>query len=104
MFGWSVLVPYSLPLSKSHRQAGWKAKIHDLERLEPPHVTIYFRMRKWRLSLRTATFLDRGDKWSQIEKGVREAIEGAWTTLQTEWDRIHPDNPVQGQEDDNNDQ
>jgi hypothetical protein len=97
-------MPYSLPLSQPLRQAGWKVKIHDLERLEPPHATIYCKMRKWRLSLRTGTFLDLGDKWSQIEDGVREAIEGAWTTLQREWDRIHPDNPVQGQEDDDNDQ
>ncbi len=97
-------MPYSLPLSQPLRQAGWKVKIHDLERLEPPHVTIYCKMRKWRLSLRTGTFLDLGDKWSQIEEGVREAIEGGWTILQQEWDRIHPGNPVQGQENGDNDQ
>lgn len=97
-------MPYSLPLSQPLRKAGWKVKIHDFERLEPPHVTIYRKMRRWRLSLRTGAFLDLGDKWSQIERGVREAVEGGWTTLQDEWDRIHPDNPVQGQEDDDHDQ
>jgi hypothetical protein len=87
-------MPYGLPLSKPLRQSGWKVKIHDLERLEPPHVTIYCRMRKWRLALQTGNFLDRGDRWTQIDDEVREAIEAAWVTLQAEWDRIHPDNPV----------
>src|SRR5437016_581962 len=89
-------MPYSLPLLHTLRQAGWKVKIHDLERLEPPHVTIYFKMQKWRLSLRSASFLDRGDKWSQIDDGVREAIDAVWATFRAEWDRIHPDNPVGG--------
>ena len=97
-------MPYGLPLAQPLRRAGWKVKIHDLERLEPPHVTIYRKMRKWRLSLRTGSFLDPGDKWSQIEHAVREAIEGAWTTLQSEWDRMHADNPVMERGDENNDQ
>jgi hypothetical protein len=63
-------MPYVLPLSQALRQAGWKVKIHDFERLEAPHATIYCRKRKWRLSLRDGSFLDRGDKWSQIDEAV----------------------------------
>jgi hypothetical protein len=97
-------MPYVLHLSQGLRQAGWKVKIHDFERLEPPHVTIYCKKRKWRLSLRDGTFLDRGDKWSQINENVRAAIEAAWNTLRHEWDAIHPDNPVSGEENDDEDQ
>jgi hypothetical protein len=96
-------MPYDLELPKHKKQAGWKVKIHDFERLEEPHVTIYRKMRKWRLSLRSGGFLDRGDKWSQIDdEEVKVAIENAWETLQEEWNRIHPDNPVRGEENDDN--
>lgn len=89
-------MPYILQLLQALKQAGWKVKIHDFERLEPPHITIYHKMRKWRLSLRDGGFLDRGDRWSQIEDGVREEIERNWDLLIREWDAIHPDNPVWG--------
>jgi hypothetical protein len=91
-------MPYVLRLLQSLKQAGWKVKIHDSERLEPPHVTIYQKMRKWRVSLRDGAFLDRGDKWSQIDSGVRAAIEENWELLIAEWDAIHPDNPVDGED------
>lgn len=55
-------MPYDLELPRPLKKRGWKAKIHDLERLEPPHVTIYRKLRKWRLSLRDGHFLDRGDQ------------------------------------------
>lgn len=93
-------MPYVLALTRALRQAGWKVKIHDFERLECPHVTIYCKKRKWRLSLRDASFLDRGDKWSQIEEDVRYSIEANWQTLCDEWDAIHSDNPVSGEEND----
>ena len=81
------------------KRADWKVKIYDFERLEPPHVTILFKTRVWRLSLRDGTFLDRGDRWSQIEERVRQAVEAAWEELQQEWDRMHPDNPSSSQDD-----
>jgi len=96
---------FDLELLQALKKGGWKVKIHDWERLEPPHITIYRRRLKWRLSLRDRSFLDRGDKWSEIDKEVRETIEANWELLQAEWDRIHPDNPIRGQHDDNdNDQ
>lgn len=92
-------MPFVLQLLQALKQAGWKVKIHDSERLEPPHVTIYQKMRKWRLSLRDGAFLDIGDKWSQIDSGVRKEIEENWETLIYEWDAIHSDNPVYGGDD-----
>ncbi|MFO7903370.1 MAG: hypothetical protein R6U98_11970 [Pirellulaceae bacterium] len=92
-------MPFVLQLPRTLRKAGWKIKIHDAERLEPPHVTIHCKMRTWRLSLRDGRFLDRGDNWNQISVGVRRAIEQNWQALIGEWDAIHPDNPVSGEDD-----
>ncbi len=92
-------MPFDLELLLRLKRAGWKVKIYDFERLEPPHVTILFKTRAWRLSLRDGAFLDRGDKWSQIEEAVRAAVEEAWEVLQQQWDQMHPDNPISSQDD-----
>jgi hypothetical protein len=89
-------MPFDLLLPRSLRNSGWRVTIHDFERLEEPHVTIYRKLRAWRLSLRTGRFLDRGDKYSQIAKAVRQAIRAEWPALQAQWNLIHPDNPVRG--------
>ena len=93
-------MPYALPLVQALKQAGWKVKIHDSERLEPPHVTIYRKFDdRWRLSLRDGGFLEKGREWSQIDGRVRQAIEDNWDLLIAQWDAIHPDNPVRGDDD-----
>ena len=69
-------MPYDLPLPKAQRLVGWKVKTHDFERLEEPHV---------------------------IDARVKEFIETAWEALQVEWNEIHPDNPVRGEEHDDDD-
>ncbi|MBI4580159.1 MAG: hypothetical protein HY718_10685 [Planctomycetes bacterium] len=85
---------YDLPLDEAIRNVGWKVKIRDRERLEPPHATILFKRRAWRLCLRTRQFLDEGDSWKQIPSAVREAIEARWKTLCEQWDAHYPNNPV----------
>jgi hypothetical protein len=59
-------MPFILTLTRNLAKAGWKVKIHDNERLEEPHITIYKKMKKWRLGLRDKSFLDKGAAWSQI--------------------------------------
>jgi hypothetical protein len=93
-------MPFDLPLGKVLRQAGWKVKIHDFERLEPPHVTIYFKRRTWRLGLRDRKFMHAGDKWSHIDDEVREAILESWDLLCDAWDERHADNPIEPEEED----
>lgn len=93
-------MPYALRLSRELARLGWKVKIRDFERLEPPHITVFRGMRTWRVSLRTHECLDRGDRWNQIDGRVREAIDDAWATLCEEWDRLYPHNPVSSEEDD----
>ena len=103
--GRAFKMPFVLQLLLALKQAGWKVKIHDSERLEPPHVTIYKKMRKWRLSLRDGTFLDKGDRWSQIDEAVKDAIQDQknWKRLQREWNTIHEDNPVDNEEEGDDD-
>lgn len=85
---------YELRLDDGIRRAGWKVKIRDRERLEPPHVTILCKRRAWRLCLRTKVFLDQGDSWRQIDDEVRRVIEEQWHSLCEAWDELYPENPV----------
>ena len=45
-------MPYELPLPKKLRAEGWKVKIREKERVEPPHVTVMHKAEEWRLGLR----------------------------------------------------
>jgi hypothetical protein len=92
-------MPHDLELVRTLKKAGWKVKIYDRERLEPPHITILLKNRSWRLSLRDRSFLDAGDSWIPIDKRVKTAIEAAWEDLQKAWDRMYPDNPVPSKDD-----
>lgn len=47
--------PIRLP--RKLREQGWKVKIYDNERLEPPHITLICRERVWRVGLRERDFL-----------------------------------------------
>jgi hypothetical protein len=94
-------MPYTLPLARTLRKAGWQVKIYDAEGPEEPHVPIFRRGRKWRFSLRTGEFLDAGEK-GQIDADVIAAIENRWQTLKAEWDRIHGAiNPISSGETEN---
>ncbi|HVS11835.1 MAG TPA: hypothetical protein VMS76_18355 [Planctomycetota bacterium] len=70
-------MPFALELPDHLRRAGWKVKVRDKERLEPPHVTILFKARTWRLDLGTREFLERGSGWAGIDPRVRAAIEAS---------------------------
>lgn len=96
-------MPYELDLPQILKQAGWKVKIRDAERLEEPHVTILRKIDTWRLSLRSGEFLDKDHKWNQIDKGVRQAIINEWETLKTRWDAMYPGNPIRSDDDEQND-
>lgn len=94
-------MPYKLTLSKVRRDAGWKVKIHDEEGPEEPHVTVYRKRRSWRVALRgdPGRFLDKEDKWGQLDKEVQTAIKGNWDELRKAWDELHPHNPVSSEND-----
>lgn len=90
-------MPFSLPLPKRLRNQGWKVKIQDKERLEPPHVTVWHGEDMWRISLRTGGFLvPPGGGWKVIDTEVRDLIEDEdnWRELRDPWDEMYPSNPV----------
>ena len=66
---------FPLPLSPPLPAQGWKVKIRDRERNEPPHVTILHRTRAWRFDLRSGGFLDEEPDPKDVPEEVLAAIE-----------------------------
>lgn len=95
-------MPYQLELPNPLPAEGWKVKIHDAENpYEDPHVTIYRKLRKWRLRLRDGVFMDRGACWGDIDYRVRQEIETHWDLLRTQWDSLHGrTNPISSRDED----
>jgi len=93
-------VPFALTLPEPWASRGWKAKIRDRERLEPPHVTILHKTRGWRFELRSGTFLDREPDPKDVPEEIVGAVRSKIELLRQEWDRMFPENPVFSTEDD----
>lgn len=93
-------MPDPIELPKKLKAQGWKAKVYDNERLEPPHLTLICRERVWRISLREKDFMvPPGGRWRDIDPAVRAILEEQWETLCDAWDAKHPTNPVSSEED-----
>lgn len=73
---------------------GWKLKIRDRERVEPPHITLILKTESWRFGLREKSFLDRkpdpdripGDLLAYLLEHYMDYVEG--------WNALYPHNPV----------
>ena len=87
-------MPFDLSLPEPWASAGWKAKIRDRERLEPPHVTILFRTKAWRFGLRAEKFLDRSPSPAEVPAQVLEAVRSNMPQLREAWDHMFPENPI----------
>ncbi len=77
---------------------GWKAKIRDRERLEPPHVTVLYKTSAWRFDLRTKAFLDKEPSPTDVAEEVIGAVRSNLTLLRQEWDRMYPTNRISSTE------
>ena len=91
-------MPFTLSLPEPWRSRGWKVKIRDRERLEPPHVTILFKTRAWRFNLRSEMFLDKKPDPKEVPKEVVDAIRASLAVLREAWDRMFPENPISSEE------
>ena len=92
-------MPFQLKLPRRLKVRGWKVKIRENERLEPPHITILCGRREWRVGLRDAEFLiPPGGSWDDIDYAVRQAIRESWDELQQAWDAKYPSNPISSPE------
>jgi len=78
----------------------WKVKIRDKERVEDPHITIIRGTSVWRVCLRDGRFMD-GGSWKDMPDSLRQVIQEHWRRLCNAWDRMYPQNPIQGEEGDN---
>ncbi len=85
---------FTLKLPNPWESRGWKVKIRDRERVEPPHVTIMHKAKAWRFGLRTSQFLDSEPDPNLIPDEVLDAIRTNLSMLCEAWDRIYPENPV----------
>ena len=85
---------FSLPLPGPWTSQGWKAKIRDKERTEPPHVTILRGTRAWRFSLRSSEFLDGIPDPKHVPQDLVDVVRQALPELISEWDKMYPENPV----------
>jgi hypothetical protein len=91
---------FRLPLPDPLPARGWKVKIRDLERNEPPHVTILRKQRAWRFALRTRTFLDEVPDPKDVPEEIVTEILRQLDVLCREWDAMYPENPIESREDD----
>jgi hypothetical protein len=96
-------MPFSLPLPRKLNAEGWKVKIREKERVEPPHVTVMHKTDEWRLGLRDRQLLvPPGGRIRDINADVMAIIDENWEQLIQAWDEKYPENPVSSAEDDEN--
>ncbi len=89
-------MPFSLRIPTRLSKAGWKVKIRDKEVREPPHVSIIRRTWTWRLDLRTTEFMDDDPDPTRVPGTLLDYIDKHWEQICMEWDKMYPENPVQG--------
>ena len=88
-------MPHEVALTARLKSQGWKVKIREKERLEPPHVTVICRTRVWRIGLRSGGFLvPPGGSWKDIPDDLRAILAAQWPALQAAWDAMYPTNPI----------
>lgn len=93
-------MPDPIELPRKLREQGWKVKIYNNERLEPPHLTLLCRGKVWRIGLRDKdVMVPPGGRWRDIDSEVRAILEREWENLCDAWDAKHPTNPVSSEED-----
>lgn len=92
-------MPHELELPRRLKGQGWKVKIREKERLEPPHVTVICKKKEWRVGLRDGAFLvPPGGGWDDIDDEVKQIVLDHWDELQEAWDRKYPSNPIATEE------
>jgi hypothetical protein len=93
---------FDLALTDSLKRQSWKVKIADKERVEPPHATIIHRTTRWRYGLRERAFLEDEPDPQGVPNELIKFIKQEEThkLLVAAWNRMYPNNPVAGGDDD----
>jgi hypothetical protein len=87
-------VPFELKIPPPWRSQGWKVRVRDRERVEPPHVTILHKTTAWRLELRGGEFLDREPDPGRVPHQVLDWVRQNIEVFRSNWDRMYPENPL----------
>ena len=74
-------------------------KIRDKERLEPPHASILFKDKAWRIGLRDGEFLDGSPSPKDVPKALLAHVEVSRNELCSHWNLMYPNNPLDSTED-----
>lgn len=89
---------FSLKLARQWESQGWKVKVRDRERLEPPHVTILHRTRSWRWDLREQQFLDTHPDPAAVPVAIMADVRQSLEMLRRTWNRMYPENPISSEQ------
>jgi hypothetical protein len=87
-------MPFILVLPPALQRQGWRVKIREKERLEPPHATVIRRSSTWRFALRECRFLDREPPAGEVPAALVRHVLAHLEELRRAWDRLYPENPV----------
>ncbi|HEY5436201.1 MAG TPA: hypothetical protein VIK13_13285 [Candidatus Limnocylindrales bacterium] len=93
-------MPLQLPLPERLSNEGWKVKIRDRERVEPPHATVIRGNRCWRWDLRSRQFMDAQPDTREIPSQLLTVLTTHHADLVRHWDAAYPENPVGPREED----
>ncbi len=87
-----MAIEFSVPAPYDKR--GWKLKIRDKERVEPPHVSLLHKTRCWRFGLREQEFLDGDPPHRDAPGKLFDDLLARTEEFVVEWDKLYPENPV----------
>lgn len=91
-------MPFHFVLPQELSAQGWKVKIREKERVEPPHVSLMKRQETWRCGLRQQNFLDKRPPPRVVPKELVEFLTKNLEQLILNWDLMYPHNPVNSQD------
>jgi hypothetical protein len=91
-------MPVAFALPAPFNERGWRVKIRDRERVEPPHVTLLHKTRSWRFGLREKHFLDSDPPTRDVPGELLAQLLARTPEFTLVWNDLYPENPVHSQE------
>lgn len=91
-------MPVAFVVPAPFDERGWRVKIRDRERVEPPHVTLLHTTRSWRFGLRELHFLDTHPPARYVPVVLVVWLVAHAAEFTAAWNDLYPENPVNSQE------